>query len=73
MSDKPIFVSLVSSAFTRNPLFLHLFGDSELDGKVRSSVAAFVSFMFDKSFLLHEEVWGYFEHERLLVEIWDLL
>ncbi|BBH23439.1 hypothetical protein Back11_47840 [Paenibacillus baekrokdamisoli] len=27
---------------------------------------AFVSFMFDKSFLLHEEVWGAFENESLL-------
>ncbi|WP_331709831.1 GNAT family N-acetyltransferase [Paenibacillus riograndensis] len=56
----------MSSAFARDPLFLHLFGDSELDNKARSRVTAFVSFMFDKSFLLHEEVWGYFIHERLL-------
>ena len=29
-------------------------------------MTAFVSFLFDKSFLLHEEVWGYFENENLL-------
>ncbi|WP_372629430.1 GNAT family N-acetyltransferase [Cohnella sp.] len=65
-SDKPLFVSLMSSAFAQDPLFLHLFGDSERDSKARSHATAFVSFMFEKSFLLHEEVWGYFENERLL-------
>ncbi|MCD9024729.1 GNAT family N-acetyltransferase [Cohnella silvisoli] len=65
-SDKSIFVSLMSEAFARDPLFLHLFGDPELDSKARNSVTAFVSFMFDKSFLLHEEVWGSFENEKLL-------
>ncbi|WP_307473183.1 GNAT family N-acetyltransferase [Paenibacillus harenae] len=64
-SDKPQFVSLMSSAFCRDPLFLHVLGDSELDFQARSYVTAFVSFMFDKSFLLHEEVWGVFENEDL--------
>ncbi|WGU92480.1 GNAT family N-acetyltransferase [Paenibacillus dendritiformis] len=65
-SDKSLFVTLMSEAFARDPLFLHLFGDSEFDSKARSSVTAFISFLFDKSFLLHEEVWGYFENENLL-------
>jgi ribosomal protein S18 acetylase RimI-like enzyme len=56
----------MSRAFARDPLFLHLFGDSELDSRARRRVAAFVSFMFDKSFLPHEEVWGVFENESLL-------
>lgn len=65
-SDKPAFVWLMSNAFARDPLFLHLFGDSELDSKAKSRVTAFVSFMFDKSFMLNEEVWGVFEQESLL-------
>ncbi|MCY9763935.1 GNAT family N-acetyltransferase [Paenibacillus alvei] len=65
-SDKAIFVKLMSGAFAHDPLFLHLFGDSKVDSKASSSVTAFVSFLFDKSFLLHEEVWGYFENENLL-------
>ncbi|MBE9913733.1 GNAT family N-acetyltransferase [Paenibacillus donghaensis] len=65
-SDKPLFVSLISRAFSRDPLFLHLFGDSELDSRARANVTAFVSFLFDKSFLLNEEVWGFFDHEGLL-------
>ncbi|MHA6531650.1 GNAT family N-acetyltransferase [Paenibacillus sp. BAC0078] len=64
--DRPLFTALMSSAFARDPLFLHLFGDSELDSEARSRMTAFSNFMFDKSFLLHEEVWGYFEDERLL-------
>ncbi|WP_232229130.1 GNAT family N-acetyltransferase [Paenibacillus zanthoxyli] len=65
-SDKPLFVSLMSRAFAKDPLFTHLFGDSVLDRTASSHVTAFVSFMFDKSFLLNEEVWGYFENESLL-------
>lgn len=64
--DKPLFVSLMSMAFARDPLFLHLFDDSELDRKARNRVTAFVSFMFDKSFMLNEEVWGLYENENLL-------
>lgn len=60
--DKPQFVSLMSGAFSRDPLFLHLFGDCELELKAGSSVTAFVSFMFDKSCLLHEEAWGLFDN-----------
>jgi ribosomal protein S18 acetylase RimI-like enzyme len=40
----------MNRAFARDPLFLHLFGNSELDQKAKNSVTAFVSFMFDKSF-----------------------
>ncbi len=65
-SDKLLFPSIMSRAFARDPLFLHAFGDPELDRKSRSRAAAFISFMFDKSFLLHEEIWGYFENEILL-------
>lgn len=65
-TDKLLFVSLMSRAFAQDPLFLHVFGDSERDRKARSSVTAFISFMFDKSFLLNEEVWGYFENEKIL-------
>ncbi|WP_328804397.1 GNAT family N-acetyltransferase [Paenibacillus apii] len=65
-SDKPLFVSLMSRAFAKDPFFMHLFGDSVLDRKARRRVSAFVSFMFDKSFLLYEEVWGCFENESLL-------
>lgn len=64
-SDKDFFVSLISRAFARDPLFLHLFGDSTLNSEARRRVAAFVSFLFDKSLMLHEEVWGYWEGERL--------
>lgn len=65
-SDKALFVSLMSKAFSQDPLFLHLFGDSECNSTARSHMTSFVSFMFDKSFLLHEEVWGCFENESLL-------
>src|SRR4030095_4422718 len=64
--DKPLFIALMSRAFSRDPLFLHLFGDLELDRTARSKVTAFLSFMFDKSFLLHEEIWGCFENKSLL-------
>ncbi|WP_238188534.1 N-acetyltransferase [Paenibacillus sp. L3-i20] len=56
----------MSEAFARDPLFLHLFGDSELDEKAKNSMVAFVSFMFDKSFLPNEEAWGIFESDNLL-------
>ncbi len=65
-SDKPAFVALMSRAFSRDPLFLHVFGDSELDHTARKSVTAFLSFLFDKSFLFHEEVWGIFNEDSLL-------
>lgn len=65
-ADKPLFVSLMSRAFAQDPLFLHLFGDSKLDRKAKSRVKTFISFMFDKSFLLHEEAWGYFENDSLM-------
>lgn len=65
-SDKAQFVALISSAFSRDPLFLHLFGDPEHSLMARRKAIAFVSFMFDKSFLLHEEIWGLFENEDLL-------
>lgn len=65
-ADKPLFVSLMSRTFAQDTLFLHLFGDSKLDRKAKHRIKAFVSFMFDKSFLLHEEVWGYFENESLI-------
>ncbi|MGG4495356.1 GNAT family N-acetyltransferase [Brevibacillus reuszeri] len=65
-SDKHLFVSLMSKSFAGDPLFLHVFGDFEQDKKARSSVTAFVSFLFDKSFMLNEEVWGYYEKENLL-------
>ncbi|WP_152395988.1 GNAT family N-acetyltransferase [Paenibacillus guangzhouensis] len=66
-SDKPLFVTLMRRAFARDPLFLHIFGDSEQDRRARGRVEAFVSFLFDKSLLFHEEeVWGVFENERLL-------
>ncbi|TMV43982.1 GNAT family N-acetyltransferase [Paenibacillus mesophilus] len=65
-SDRPMFVSLMSRAFARDPLFLHVFGDSDRDAKARKEVEAFVSFMFDKSLKLHEEAWGLFDQDRLL-------
>lgn len=65
-SDKPAFVSLMSRAFSRDPLFMYVFGDSELDSEARKSVTAFLSFLFDKSFLFHEEVWGIFDEDSLL-------
>lgn len=65
-SDKPVFVSLISSAFAQDPLFLHLFGNPQLDRRAKNKVSAFVSFMFDKSFSCNEEVWGIFENENLL-------
>ncbi|MGG4441685.1 GNAT family N-acetyltransferase [Brevibacillus fortis] len=45
---------------------MYVFGDSQLDSKARKSVTAFLSFLFDKSFLLHEEVWGIFDNDSLL-------
>ncbi|CAH1209979.1 GNAT family N-acetyltransferase [Paenibacillus sp. JJ-223] len=65
-SDKSSFVSLMGRAFARDPLFLHLFGDSDLDRRAENDVAAFISFMFDKSFMFDEEVWGYYENGNLL-------
>ncbi|MDQ6421961.1 GNAT family N-acetyltransferase [Paenibacillus sp. LHD-117] len=65
-SDKPLFVALMSKAFARDPLFLHVFGHSALDGNARRRVTAFVSFLFDKSFWLNEETWGCFENDNLL-------
>ncbi|CAH1190053.1 hypothetical protein PAECIP111893_00137 [Paenibacillus plantiphilus] len=65
-SDKAPFVSLMSRAFARDPLFLHLFENSERDRKAHSRMTAFMSFMFDKSFMLDEEMWGIFENNVLL-------
>lgn len=65
-SDKAQFVWLMSRAFARDPLFLHLFENSERDRKAHSRMAAFMSFMFDKSFMLDEEMWGIFENNVLL-------
>ncbi|MCQ6560546.1 GNAT family N-acetyltransferase [Paenibacillus mendelii] len=65
-ADKRSFVSLISRAFAGDPLFLHVFGDSERDGIAASRVKTFASFMFDKSFLLEEEIRGVFENDRLL-------
>lgn len=65
-ADKILFSSIMNRAFARDPLFLHAFGDPELDRESSSRAAAFVSFMFDKSFLLNEEIWGYYENEILL-------
>ncbi|MFF2889296.1 GNAT family N-acetyltransferase [Paenibacillus sp. NPDC057967] len=56
----------MSRAFAQDPLFLHLFGNSQLDQRAKNKVTAFVSFMFDKSFFCNEEVWGIFENESLL-------
>lgn len=65
-TDKPLFIALMSSAFARDPLFLHAFGDLETDFKARERVAAFLSFMFDKSFTLNEEIWGAYQNESLV-------
>lgn len=65
-SDKPLFVTLMCRAFARDPLFLHAFGDMTIDREARSRLTSFVSFLFNKSLMLHEEVWGYFENESLL-------
>jgi len=64
-TDKPLFITLMSKAFARDPLFLHAFGNLETDFKARERVTAFLSFMFDKSLTLNEEIWGYFENESL--------
>ncbi|WP_286926444.1 MULTISPECIES: GNAT family N-acetyltransferase [Lysinibacillus] len=65
-ADKSSFVTLMSQAFAQDPLFLHVFGNSLHNNEASSRVEVFVSFMFDKSFLLNEELWGVFENERLL-------
>lgn len=64
-SDKSAFVNVMSRAFARDPLFLHAFGNSEADEKARRRAVAFVSFMFDKSQMLGEEVWGVFDNGSL--------
>lgn len=64
--DKAQFVGLMSRAFARDPLFLHVFGNSERDRQAHSRTTAFMSFMFDKSFMLDEEVWGVLENNVLL-------
>jgi len=64
-SDKSDFVSIMNRAFAQDPLFLHAFGNSEADEKARRRAAAFVSFMFDKSQLLGEEIWGVFDSGSL--------
>lgn len=65
-SDKSRFMEMMGGAFAADPLFLHLFGDSERDSGARRRVTAFVSFIFDKSFMLREEAWGLFEAGKLL-------
>ncbi|WP_028595286.1 GNAT family N-acetyltransferase [Paenibacillus assamensis] len=65
-SNKASFVSLMSSAFAQDPIFLHIFGHSECNEQARRHTAHFFSFLFDKSEWLHEDVWGYFENEKLL-------
>lgn len=64
-SDKSAFVHVMSRAFAHDPLFMHAFGNSEADEKARRRAEAFVSFMFDKSQLLGEEVWGVFDNGSL--------
>ncbi|MNW25418.1 hypothetical protein D3C74_21600 [compost metagenome] len=51
-SDKAQFVALISRAFSREPLFLHLFGDPEHSLMARRKAIAFVSFMFENEDLL---------------------
>ncbi|MFD0590925.1 GNAT family N-acetyltransferase [Paenibacillus sp. GCM10027627] len=64
--DKSRFIALMSSAFSRDPLFLHLFGDPAHSQAALKEMECFFSFMFDKSFFLHEEVWGLIECQTLL-------
>ncbi|MBD8497306.1 GNAT family N-acetyltransferase [Paenibacillus arenosi] len=65
-SDKASFISLMSSAFAQDPIFLHIFGHSEFNEQARRHTAHFFSFLFDKSEWLHEEIWGYYENGKLL-------
>lgn len=65
-ADKPLFVSLIINAFAQDPLFLSLFGQPELSGKHKRRSEAFVEYLFDKSFLLQEEIWGLYTKEGVL-------
>lgn len=65
-ADKAPFVALMSQAFSQDPLFLHLFGDPGHNPKASRGMSGFISFLFDKSRLLHEEIWGIAENGTLL-------
>jgi ribosomal protein S18 acetylase RimI-like enzyme len=65
-SEKALFMSVMTKAFVHDPLFQLLFGDPANDNKAKDRALAFTGFMFDKSYLLAEEVWGVFENESLL-------
>ncbi|ANY67662.1 GNAT family N-acetyltransferase [Paenibacillus sp. BIHB 4019] len=65
-SDKKSFLSVMGSAFAKDPLFIYIFGDPKLDNRARKSTQAFLSFIFDKTFLLNEEIWGIYKKESLL-------
>ncbi|MBH5319696.1 GNAT family N-acetyltransferase [Paenibacillus sp. GSMTC-2017] len=60
-SDKSSFISVMSSAFAHDPLFVHLFGDPESDRKAVARANVFTAFMFDKGFLSRDEIWGSFD------------
>ncbi|WP_096186377.1 GNAT family N-acetyltransferase [Evansella halocellulosilytica] len=65
-SDKRSFVHLMVKSFEKDPLFIALFKDGEVDQKFEERACAFISFLFDKSFYLSEEIWGIYDQDKLI-------
>ncbi|SFL73485.1 Acetyltransferase (GNAT) family protein [Gracilibacillus orientalis] len=64
--DKGKFVELMSKAFEEDPLFHYLFKEDEYDQPNKQRVVSFLSFLFDKSDYLLEEVWGIYNQNQLM-------
>ncbi|MFD2046631.1 GNAT family N-acetyltransferase [Ornithinibacillus salinisoli] len=62
---KSSFVALMVSSFEKDPLFVYLFDDGD-QNRFQYRARAFVSFLFDKSFFLFEEIWGIYDKGRLV-------
>lgn len=65
-SDKSSFVQLMATSFENDPLFIYLFKEGKRDQEFQEHIDSFVSFIFDKSFCLMEEVWGMFDQNSLI-------
>lgn len=60
--DHRLFTELMAQAFCEDPLFVHLLGKPVPLQKAR----ALESFLFEKAFLMQEQVWGLFDEQVLL-------
>lgn len=66
-SDCSACASLMSQAFARDPLFLHVFGDPSRDDAAARHIATFVTWLFKTSFMQRDEVWGYYDDRNRLL------